>query len=336
MPGNQQLNRLYFIQKLYLLRSSKPALKDAIISRHRLSLYNSTPTRTYTIPPPHSRNNMSRTESKNIPTIVRSDTYTREEILGPQGNEQTRPRASTTATDSSKHGWRKMLFGHRRNHSVPVNSENSEMSAEDRAIALALDQAPNTQSRSRRASYTTPPEESEFNLAIKLHNNKDYQKSTEILRSLANPSEGNHPKSQIMFGLALQNGWGTDQDMEEGFEYLKLAAYNSASIPTVTPEEKINAKKAMNHALYEIGNSYMYGRGVKQSRSEAFKYYKTGADNGDGDCQLAYAMALYGENGNHVSKADKMEAAKYFRMGEEQGYTIPSNTWFHKDKWMPK
>jgi TPR repeat protein len=55
-----------------------------------------------------------------------------------------------------------------------------------------------------------------------------------------------------------------------------------------------------------MGNSYLHGRGVKESRSEALKYYKTGADNGDGDCQLAYGMALYGENGNHVSKADKV------------------------------
>lgn len=69
-----------------------------------------------------------------------------------------------------------MFFGHRRNHSVPVgdskdskdskdgkdntNNKDSKVSAEDRAIALALAlaQAP-TAPRSRRASYTTPPEE---------------------------------------------------------------------------------------------------------------------------------------------------------------------------------
>jgi hypothetical protein len=55
-----------------------------------------------------------------------------------------------------------------------------------------------------------------------------------------------------MYGLALQNGWGIKQNMEEGFRYLQIAAYNSASIPTLTPEEKKLAKKAMNHALYEV------------------------------------------------------------------------------------
>jgi hypothetical protein len=57
-----------------------------------------------------------------------------------------------------------------------------------------------------------------------------------------------------MYGLALQNGWGIEQNMEEGFRYLQIAAYNSALIQknASTEDEKKPAKRAMNHALYEV------------------------------------------------------------------------------------
>jgi hypothetical protein len=57
-----------------------------------------------------------------------------------------------------------------------------------------------------------------------------------------------------MYGLALQNGWGIEQNMEEGFRYLQIAAYNSALIQKnastedeVIRDRTIRKKRNLNH-----------------------------------------------------------------------------------------
>ena len=55
--------------------------------------------------------------------------------------------------------------------------------------------------------------------------------------------------------------------------------------------------------------------GVERKRSEAARYYKKAADQGDSDAQFTYGVCLYEGKG---VKQDYSEAARYFKMSADQ------------------
>ena len=119
--------------------------------------------------------------------------------------------------------------------------------------------------------------------AIRLHEAGDLICSTAMFGRLA---DGN-AMAQIMFGLALRHGWGTDPNPPLAIQYLSAAAASSASIESAALHSGMKnggaAKGELVLAIYELANSFRHGWGVQKDMVAARKYYETAANLGDTD-----------------------------------------------------
>ncbi|KAE8386751.1 HCP-like protein [Aspergillus alliaceus] len=173
--------------------------------------------------------------------------------------------------------------------------------------------------------------------AIRLHEVGELEKSTEMFRRLADPKGANNALSQVLYGLALRHGWGCPKSEEQAVTYLSAAASNSALIESQALQAGMKkggaAKGELVLAIFELGNCFRNGWGVKKDPAAARQYFETAANLGDTDAMNEVAWCyLEGFGG----KKDKFMAAKYYRLAEQKGSKLVGNSWIWKEKYDPK
>ncbi|KAE8352003.1 HCP-like protein [Aspergillus coremiiformis] len=173
--------------------------------------------------------------------------------------------------------------------------------------------------------------------AIRLHEENELEKSTEMFRRLADPNGANNALSQVLYGLALRHGWGCPKSEEQAVTYLAAAASNSALIESQALQAGVKKGGALKGelvlAIYELGNCFRNGWGVQRDPAAARQYFETAANLGDTDAMNEVAWCyLEGFGG----KKDKFMAAKYYRLAEQKGSKSVGNSWIWKEKYNPK
>ncbi|KAB8266228.1 hypothetical protein BDV32DRAFT_115302 [Aspergillus pseudonomiae] len=196
------------------------------------------------------------------------------------------------------------------------------------------------ESRSRsssRSGFSDPQGDVNIQEAIRLHEAGELEKSTEMFRRLADPNGTNNALSQVLYGLALRHGWGCPKSEEQAVTYLSAAASNSALIESQALQAGMKkggaAKGELVLAIFELGNCFRNGWGVKKDPAAARQYFETAANLGDTDAMNEVAWCyLEGFGG----KKDKFSAAKYYRLAEQKGSKLVGNSWIWKEKYDPK
>ncbi|KAL2831761.1 hypothetical protein BDW59DRAFT_124754 [Aspergillus cavernicola] len=192
----------------------------------------------------------------------------------------------------------------------------------------------NVRPRSRSSSHSRindPQGDVNIQEAIRLHEAGELDQSTSMFGQLADPGGANNALSQVLYGLALRHGWGCTPDPEKAVTYLSAAASNSASIEAEALEAGLKkggaAKGELVLAIFELGNCFRNGWGVKKDPAAARQYFETAANLGDTDAMNEVAWCyLEGFGG----KKDKFTAAKYYRLAEEKGNKTVGNSWYLK------
>ncbi|GAB7363767.1 hypothetical protein MBLNU230_g4335t1 [Neophaeotheca triangularis] len=185
------------------------------------------------------------------------------------------------------------------------------------------DPKPANSQSSNRTGSSNPPEEEDTTMqtAIRLHEEGDLEKSTQLFATLASPSGANNALAQVLYGLALRHGWGIATDPPAALHYLSLAASNSASIEAAALQASDGkrggaAKGELVLAIFELANCFRHGWGVKRDPIAARQYYETAANLGDVDALEEAAWCLLEGFGG---AKDKFKAAQYLRLAEQKG-----------------
>ncbi|KAF2481100.1 hypothetical protein BDY17DRAFT_300701 [Neohortaea acidophila] len=225
-----------------------------------------------------------------------------------------------------------------------ANNEQREAQWEKRATILArsnplIGASPThrqpSPARSHSPSITSQHTDETIQEAIRLHETGELAASTAMFSRLADPATTNNALAQVLYGLALRHGWGTEPNPAKAIHYLSLAASNSASVESAALEQSGMkkggaAKGELVLAIYELANCFRYGWGVKVDAVAARNYYETAANLGDTDAMEEVAWCyLEGFGGGK----DKFTAAKYLRIAEEKGHKTVGNSWIWKDKY---
>ncbi|KAI0597898.1 hypothetical protein F4775DRAFT_601850 [Biscogniauxia sp. FL1348] len=172
--------------------------------------------------------------------------------------------------------------------------------------------------------------------AIRLHEEGDLARSTQLFGRLADPQGANNPLSQVLYGLALRHGWGCEPDPERAVTYLSAAASNAALVENMALKAGLKkggaAKGELVLAIFELANCFRNGWGIPRDPVAAKQYYETAANLGDTDAMNETAWCYLEGFG---CKKDKYAAARYYRLAEENGNKTLGNTWIWKDKYNP-
>ncbi|KAI0433423.1 HCP-like protein [Xylaria sp. FL1042] len=242
--------------------------------------------------------------------------------------------------------------------------EAKEQQWEKRATILATTNEERQRSRSRSVSAspspsasgsyanlagldTSPPRsegvvsskeiDQDIQEAIRLHEEGDLERSTELFGRLADPYGANNPLSQVLYGLALRHGWGCEPDLERAVTYLSAAASNAATVETMALKAGLKkggaAKGELVLAIFELANCFRHGWGIAKDPVAAKQYYETAANLGDTDAMNEAAWCYLEGFG---CKKDKFQAAQYYRLAEKNGSKTLGNTWIWKEKYNPK
>ncbi|KAI0967642.1 HCP-like protein [Xylaria arbuscula] len=173
--------------------------------------------------------------------------------------------------------------------------------------------------------------------AIRLHEEGDLERSTQLFGRLADPYGANNPLSQVLYGLALRHGWGCEIDLERAVTYLSAAASNAATVETMALKAGLKkggaAKGELVLAIFELANCFRHGWGIAKDPVAAKQYYETAANLGDTDAMNEAAWCYLEGFG---CKKDKFQAAQYYRLAEKNGSKTLGNTWIWKEKYNPK
>ncbi|RWA11348.1 hypothetical protein EKO27_g3730 [Xylaria grammica] len=164
--------------------------------------------------------------------------------------------------------------------------------------------------------------------AIRLHEEGDLERSTQLFGRLADPYGANNPLSQVLYGLALRHGWGCEPDLERAVIYLSAAASNAATVETMALKAGLMkggaAKGELVLAIFELANCFRHGWGIAKDPVAAKQYYETAANLGDTDAMNEAAWCYLEGFG---CKKDKFQAAQYYRLAEKNGSKTLGNTW---------
>lgn len=211
-----------------------------------------------------------------------------------------------------------------------------------------LAQQPQDAMKSMEVTFSRSTDE-KLQQAIDLHEAGSLEESLVLFTELANPQGINHPLAQVLCGLSYRHGWGTAPDADRAFQYLRIAAENSAMVDQIAslgnssgsfranPRNKSKsglAKGELVLAIFELGNCFRYGWGTTKDPVLAKRYYETAARLGDVDAMVETAWCYM--NGFGMKKKDKYTAAQFYRMAERAGREEVGNSWIWKDKYDPK
>jgi TPR repeat protein len=156
------------------------------------------------------------------------------------------------------------------------------------------------------------PSDDHIQEAIRLHEEGDLARSTEMFGRLANPSGANNALSQVLYGLALRHGWGCAKNEEKAITYLSMAAANSAAIETQALKAGSAkggaAKGELTIAIFELANCFRNGWGVKKDPVAAKQYYETAANMGDTDAMNEVSWCYLEGFGCKKDKVSSLES----------------------------
>lgn len=153
-----------------------------------------------------------------------------------------------------------------------------------------------SRSKSRSPSVSDKRGDDDIQEAIRLHELGELGLSTAMFGRLGDPKGANNALAQVLYGLALRHGWGVEVDSPKAIQYLSLAASNSAGIEAAALESGLKkggaAKGELVLAIFELGNCFRHGWGVKKDPAAARQYYETAANLGDTDAMEEAAWCL--------------------------------------------
>lgn len=176
---------------------------------------------------------------------------------------------------------------------------------------------------------------------LTLHEDGEVQKSTYHLRLAA---KGGEPTGMLMYALACRHGWGMRANQAEGVLWLRKAVDSSGlvvagdEIPEAGDSDQgsntqrrgsaiVAAKRhkaQLALAIYELGQSYMNGWGIKTDKTLALRCYELAGSWDDGDALVeagfCYAKGL-------GCKKDLKKAAEYYRRADKMGMTMAGQSW---------
>ncbi|KAI6087122.1 hypothetical protein F4821DRAFT_119412 [Hypoxylon rubiginosum] len=173
---------------------------------------------------------------------------------------------------------------------------------------------------------------------IKCHEEGSVKESTYHLRLAA---RGGDPTGMLLYALACRHGWGMRPNQKEGVEWLRKAA-DVASAEIAEDEDHVKEGKSVDFverktrkaqfalSIYELGVSHMNGWGIEQDKALALRCFEIAGSWGDVDA-LAEAGFCYAQGVG--CKKDLKKSAKFYRMAEAKGMSMPGNSWIHKAKY---
>ncbi|KAI0526084.1 hypothetical protein F5B22DRAFT_589058 [Xylaria bambusicola] len=195
--------------------------------------------------------------------------------------------------------------------------------------------------RSQHSSAPTAAEMSpEEHLAkgIKCHEEGSVKESTYHLRLAA---LGGDPTGMLLYALACRHGWGMRPNQKEGVQWLRKAAdiagaeiaedeNHAKEGKTIDFMENKTRKAQFALSIYELGVSHMNGWGIEQDKALALRCFEISGSWGDVDA-LTEAGFCYAQGIG--CKKDLKKSAKFYRMAEAKGMSMPGNSWIHKAKY---
>ncbi|KAI0596226.1 hypothetical protein F4775DRAFT_585036 [Biscogniauxia sp. FL1348] len=173
---------------------------------------------------------------------------------------------------------------------------------------------------------------------IKCHEEGSVKESTYHLRLAARAGD---PTGMLLYALACRHGWGMRPNQREGVEWLRKAA-DVVSAEIADDEDQVKGGKAVDFmdrktrkaqfalSIYELGVSHMNGWGIEQDKALALRCFEIAGNWGDVDA-LAEAGFCYAQGIG--CKKDLKKSAKFYRMAEAKGMSMPGNSWIHKAKY---
>ncbi|KAK8138626.1 hypothetical protein PG984_002006 [Apiospora sp. TS-2023a] len=168
---------------------------------------------------------------------------------------------------------------------------------------------------------------------IKCHEEGSVKESTYHLRLAA---RGGSPTGMLLYALACRHGWGMRPNQREGVEWLRKAA-EGASVEIAEDEGNVKDGKTVDFterktrkaqfalSIYELGVSHMNGWGIEQDKALALRCFEIAGNWGDVDALT--------EAGFCYAQGDLKKSAKFYRMAEAKGMSMPGNSWIHKSKY---
>jgi TPR repeat protein len=209
------------------------------------------------------------------------------------------------------------------------------------ASVTTSDSASTIKPRSQHSHAPTAAEMSvEEHLAkgIKCHEDGSVKESTYHLRIAARAGDST---GMLLYALACRHGWGMRPNQREGVEWLRKAA-DAASAEIADDEDQVKDGKSVDFlerktrkaqfalSIYELGVSHMNGWGIEQDKSLALRCFEIAGSWGDVDA-LTEAGFCYAQGVG--CKKDLKKSAKFYRMAEAKGVSMPGNSWIHKAKY---
>ncbi|KAI1107733.1 hypothetical protein F4804DRAFT_108946 [Jackrogersella minutella] len=173
---------------------------------------------------------------------------------------------------------------------------------------------------------------------IKCHEEGSVKESTYHLRHAARAGD---PTGMLLYALACRHGWGMRPNQREGVEWLRKAA-DVVSAEIADDEDHVKEGKSVDFmdrktrkaqfalSIYELGVSHMNGWGIEQDKALALRCFEIAGNWGDVDA-LAEAGFCYAKGVG--CKKDLKKSAKFYRMAEAKGMSMPGNSWIHKSKY---
>jgi len=148
-------------------------------------------------------------------------------------------------------------------------------------------------------------------------------------RSATTP--GGSGVGMLMWGLTLRHGWGCAKNESLGFTWLRRAA--EAAVGDLERArsgfETSAVRGELVLAIYEVGQCFFHGWGVKKDQKMAVSYFMVAARLGDVDAQQELAFCYANGRG---CKKDRKEAAKWYRAAVAQGVSDVGLAWIYKEK----
>ncbi|KAI1814617.1 hypothetical protein GGS20DRAFT_547685 [Poronia punctata] len=173
---------------------------------------------------------------------------------------------------------------------------------------------------------------------IKCHEDGSVKESTYHLRLAAH---GGDPTGMLLYALACRHGWGMRPNQREGVQWLRKAA-DIVSAEIADDENQAKAGKTVDFSdnktrkaqfalsIYELGVSHMNGWGIEQDKALALRCFEISGSWGDVDA-LAEAGFCYAQGIG--CKKDLKKSARFYRLAEAKGMSMPGNSWIHKSKY---
>ncbi|WVQ76272.1 hypothetical protein IAR50_005937 [Cryptococcus sp. DSM 104548] len=218
-----------------------------------------------------------------------------------------------------------------------IKVPTSALEVRERTVSEPATRTPSTPA----ASITGRSADELVHMGIEARGKGEMPKSAYYFMKAA---EAGSPTGRMYWGLALRHGWGVSIDDRRAFVELRqacdqslaeggLAFHNSPGQMRLTAQQKKHMARDLAMGMFETGNCFLGGVGVKKAPDVALQYLRFAANLGDVSAQeqLGYLLS----KGSNGVKKNMKEAAKWYRMAVAQGSkNTVGLSWIWKDKYM--